>query len=1394
MAHNYRDLPDQMDFSEFNAIRLCVATNEDILSWSYGEVLKPETINYRTQKPEKDGLFDETIFGPVKDINPFDTRFKGARGRNLAVDKKGAIVTKSIVRRERMGHIGLAVPIVHIWFLRVAPSPLSYITGMTVKALEKVIYFAVYLVLEVNEDLKAQLSAELTKIYEEARKVLFEKPLDNEKLEEKLFDYFLKAATKKPSGPPADIWDLLIRCSEEHAKHKDLIAELRKHGLLDFSQMAALDDDLTALEKLFTACPKLRQQSKPYKLYRQFVEFEATKEKAEAPKLEAGLKAEFRKVRKLFETLFSHFKLTVEDFNAVYTNQHQRLVEGLVTHNLITETEYRNLPSAYRKVARVGMGGEAVFEMLRSIDLKELTASIEIEIADSKGQKRAMLLKRLKVLKGMERAGIIIEDFCLRALPVIPPNLRPIIQLSGGRFATSDLNDLYRRVINRNNRLKKLQELKAPEVICRNEKRMLQEAVDALIDNSQQRSARVATTGSQQRKLKSLADILRHKHGRLRQNLLGKRVDYSGRSVIVVGPDLHISECGLPKIIALELFKPFVIGYLLAHDYANNIRLASRLIDSGENVVWDALDQVIQGKLVLLNRAPSLHRLSVQAFKPKLIEGKAIQLHPLVCRGFNADFDGDQMSVHLPLSEMAQAEARELMVPARNLLHPADGSPIINFDQDIVVGLFYLTYFKEPEAEVKRHFASTAEAVFALEQDLIELQTKIGIIFRGEHLTTSLGRVFLNELLPEDLPFQNYALDKDAIKAMMANIHEAYDNDATVEIADALKALAFKYATSSGISVGMADFFGLDGCQQLQEKGVVRTVKINEQYLQGLITDAERYRLTVENWFDVDKAIQALVDEQFPKQKTSFSLIVESKAQGKINIGQIKKIMASLGVVNDTSGRPLELSINSNLYIGLPVLEYFVSARGARKSLIDVALSTADSGHLTRRLVYVSQGVITVDDDPKQVDPGFEVLRSDSEEMGTSLYKRLINRFAAEDIKLDGKVLVPSGELITKEAAQVIEESNLAGIKILSSLSAPNLGGIPTKSYGIDLANGELVAAHHPIGVIAAQSIGEPSTQLKLDSKHGGGQASAAVHAVNTGLNRVEELFEARSPKGQSYLAPFAGRVAVNELNYDFEILVKADEEAVWHLPIDDCEVLVKLDQAVSEGELLAIGANQAALLAPIEGLITALDKNQLTLKPLKPLEARFLISKSQQLLVKNNQKISRGAALNEGSIKLDELLGMRGIVATQRYILTEISKVFAQQGTHISDKHLEVIIRQMFSRLQVVKSGDSRFIDGDIVSKRILIEENENLIAEGRRPAVWRQLALGITKVSILSDSFLVAASFQDTTRILVSSSINGRVDHLHGLIENVILGRKIPVGTGALKNNPVDEDFEDL
>ncbi len=1395
MAYNHRDLPENADFSDFTSVRLSVANREDILSWSHGEVLKPETINYRTQKPEKDGLFCERIFGPVKDINPHDNRFKGIRGRHIAVDKKGAVVTKAIVRRERMGHISLAAPIAHIWFLRVAPSPLSYITGLSIKNLEKVIYFATYLILDVNEDLKTQILVELTKAYQAGCKFLPDKPLETEKLTDSLFKHLLKESQKDIGFPTMNIWDILVKFDENYVANKDSLNDLKKHALLDFNQAGKATEALVGLVKVFGSCEEIKKQTKVAELYRQFVLSEVPDSENQPPELVAGLKPEFRKIKKAFDNLFENLNFKSEAFAEIYNFRKQKLADVLIKHGLITETDYRGLPSYHRKIVKVGMGGEAVYEMLQGIDLQVLIDELKLNIAESKGQKRFLYLKRLKILEGMKQAGITIKDFCLTVMPVIPPNLRPIIQLSGGRFATSDLNDLYRRVINRNNRLKKLQELKAPEVICRNEKRMLQEAVDALIDNSQQRSARVATTGSQQRKLKSLADILKRKQGRLRQNLLGKRVDYSGRSVIVVGPDLNISECGLPKIMALEFFKPFVMGYLINNDYASNVRSAGRLIESGENVVWDALDQVIQGKLVLLNRAPTLHRLSVQAFKPKLIEGKAIQLHPLVCKGFNADFDGDQMAVHLPLSEAAQAEAAELMVPVKNLLHPADGMPILYFDQDIVMGLYYLTYIKDKKAEIKRHFASIEETVFAYDKGLIDLQTPIEIIFRDERRQTTYGRVILNELFPEDFPFQNEAMGKDTIKKVMAAVYEAYDNETTVQIADDLKDLAFKYATQSGFSIGMSDFFDIKGYKELQAEGVEKTIQISQQFKSGLINDRERYRLVVQNCFEVDDKIQKLVDEQFASADTSFSLIVDSKARGTVNLGQIKRMMVAYGVTNDSSGRTIELLIHGNLFHGLPALEYFIAARGGRKGLIDVALSTADSGHLTRRLVYVAQDVITIKDNPEVVDPGFEILRSDALAMGSNLYRRLISRYAAEDIKLDNQVIIKKGELITKVAAEAIEASDLTAVKILSILSAPNLDGIPIKSYGIDLANGELVVPNHPIGVIAAQSIGEPSTQLKLDSKHGAGLAIATQHLVNTGLNRVEELFEARTPKGLSYLTPFAGQVKINELNYDWEVILKAAEGAVLEVDISDCRVVVKLDQVVNEGDLVAVKeADNQAVLAPFNASVETIKGKILRLKPIKVLEARFLIPKQQKLLIEDNQIIDRGMRLNEGSLKLDELLGLKGIVVTQCYILTEISGVFSLQGSHISDKHLEVIVRQMFNRFRVVDAADSRFIDGDIVSKWSLMTENKTLIEAGKQPAIWSQCVLGITKINSTSDSWLVAASFQDTTRILVSSSINGRVDHLKGLIENVILGRKIPVGTGALADNPIDENFKDI
>ena len=1376
MAYNYNDTSDKDGIStDFDSIRLTVASQKDIEDWSHGEVLKPETINYRTQKPERDGLFCERIFGPVKDINPHDARFKGTRQRNLAVDKKGALVMRSIVRRERMGHVTLAAPIVHIWFLRVAPSPLAALTNLSVKTLEKVIYFVSYLILAVDDNRCSKLQDDLNKTYHAWQSVLKDKLMLQKEFKQAIFTRLVNESRGKVNVE-MNIWKLLEQIHADYAKAlKETKAEpwpfagVRKHQLYDNNQFTTLQTALAALRSIFAEAETVLKTTPVIDLCQKFFE------RAE---LDSAFKAEFKKVDKELDTFLSGLTYQSEQLSQLYDVRCRQLI-NLQQYSLLTEFDYRGLPNDYQQIVRVGMGGEAIYEMLQGIELPTLVEQLDQQLADMRGQKRIQALRRLKILKGILQAGIMIEDFCLTVLPVIPPDLRPIVQISGGRFATTDLNDLYRRVINRNNRLRKLQELHAPEVICRNEKRMLQESVDALIDNSQQRTARVATTGSQQRKLKSLADILKRKQGRLRQNLLGKRVDYSGRSVIVVGSNLTIFECGLPKVMALELFKPFVIGHLIQNDYAGNIRSASRLIEADDPVVWDSLEKVIQGKYVLLNRAPSLHRLSIQAFRPKLIEGKAIQLHPLVCKGFNADFDGDTMAVHLPLSEAAQEEAANLLIVAHNLLHPADGTPILYLDQDIIFGLYYLTYLPEPDAPIKHHFESVVEAIYALEAGAIKLQTLIDIVFRNERLQTTLGRILFHEIFPPDFTFRNLTMTRQAIKDTMAIVYDMYDSVTTVQIADDLKNLAFEHATNSGISIGMSDFIDIDGHRPIHQQGTANVIQINQQYKQGLITHQERYRLIIDNWFNVDKQIQSLVDEQFNQQTDStLNLIIDSKARSGVNLGQIKRMMASIGVMNDTSGRALELSVNSNYCDGLPILEYFTAARGARKSLVDVALSTSDSGHLTRRLVYVAQDIVTIADDADQVDTGFAIYRADCDAININFAKRLANRYAASDVKIKQQVVVKQGELITSAVAQQIEDSDIASVAIMSCLSAPNLDGIPVKSYGIDLANGELVIPNNPIGVIAAQSIGEPSTQLKLDSKHGGGLAADAQHTVSTGLNRVEELFEARNPKGIAYLAPFDGTVLIKELNYDNSVFLQADADQPFVIDVKDCQVFVKAKDAITEDGLVAVRADHEAVLTPISGTVQSVKNNQILIKPAKPLEMRWLSSKSQELLVQNGQQIKRGDQINEGSLNLEELLIMKGVTATQRYILNAISAVFLLQGTYIADKHLEVIIRQMFSRLKIVDSGDSDFIAGDIISKQLLFATNQALQTAGKRQAVWQQLVLGITRVSTTSDSFLVAATFQDTTRILVNSSINGRVDPLKGLIENVILGRKIPVG----------------
>lgn len=1251
------------NIADFDAVRLAVASPDDIQDWSYGEVTKPETINYRTQKPERDGLFCERIFGPVKDINPHDAKYKGVRSREAAVDKNGELVTRSIVRRERMGHISLASPVAHIWFLRGTPSAVGLLLGMTVKNLERVAYFASYIVMSVDTEKRDKLLTEKEAEFEAAQAAI-------------------KARYEK----------------------------------------------------------------------------EAEKEDANVKALAEMQTKELEEVQENFE---------------IYKEQ----VESLQKYGLISENDYRALPEELAELIKVGMGGSALKELLDEINLSQLIADLNKEAEEARGQRKKKIMKRLRLLESMERAGIKPSSMCVTVLPVIPPDLRPMVQLTGGRFATSDLNDLYRRVINRNNRLKKLIDLNAPEVIRRNEQRMLQEAVDALIDNNNARSGRAVAATGQRRRLKSLSDMLKGKQGRFRQNLLGKRVDYSGRSVIVAGPELKMYQCGLPKMMALELFKPFVIGKLIQNDFAHNIRSATRMIETNETAVWDALDEVIKNKYVLLNRAPSLHRLSIQAFQPVLIEGKAIQLHPLVCKGFNADFDGDQMAVHLPLSDRAQKEAREIMASNRNLLKPADGSPILHIEQDIVLGCYYLTYERPGNKKEAGEYTDLNEAVMAYEGGELKLQDRIKVSFRGENRESTLGRFLFNEIFPEGFPFQDEATTKKKLSKIMSQVYEKYGQSKSAEIADELKSLGFEFATKSGLSMGMSDFVDIEKLDDILDSAEERATAVSEQYDQGFITEDERYRLTIETWTEADSKVLQALTTQFAGEDTAMSLAVTSGARG--SIVQVKQVVGSVGILSDATGRAMELPIRSNYRDGLNPLEYFVSSRGQRKGLIDTALKTADSGYLTRRLVDVAQDVFTLDEESE--DPGFAMYRSDAAEIGVEYSSRLEGRYTAEDIKGH----VKKGELITREIAEAIQkDEKIDGVKIMSVLSCTSVRGVNRRSYGLDPATGELVAPSTPVGVIAAQSIGEPGTQLTLRTFHSGGVAIA--DDITQGLPRVEELFEVRAPKGRAYLAEIPGKVSIREEEDQYIVQITDDKAKKAELKIGDRTVKVANNTEVAVGDVLADNDGDNPLIAPVAGKVSV-GKRNITVTPAGQSVVDYEIPSFKQLTVKDGDTVVPGQRLTNGSINLHDLMRLQGVEAAQRYIMNEILRIFASQGQNIADKHLEIIVRQMFSRVQIEDAGDSEFVTGDIVSKLAVVEENERLVAAGKKPAVYNQLLLGITKASLSTDSFLSAASFQDTTRVLISAATSGKVDNLFGLKENVILGRLIPVGTG------LEEDEEE-
>ncbi|TSC88787.1 MAG: DNA-directed RNA polymerase subunit beta' [Parcubacteria group bacterium Gr01-1014_3] len=1183
----------------FNAIKLKLASPDDILKWSHGEVTKPETINYRTQRPEKDGLFSERIFGPTKDWECYCGKYRRIRYKGIICDKCGVEVTRAVVRRERMAHIKLAAPVAHIWFFKNVPSKLSVLLDVPMMKLEKVIYYAAYIITSVNED-----------------------------------------GVKK---------------------------------------------SMEALEKEFAVRKKT-----------------ARAEGVKVDELRAGMTAA------------------------------RKELESLEVGHVLTETEFYNLSKRFADIFEAGTGAEAIKKILSEIDLKKLNKQLEKSYQAIKDPlKERNVLRRLKLASSLLNNDINPEWMILDVLPVLPPDLRPMVALDGGRYATSDLNDLYRRVINRNNRLKKLLELKAPEVIVVNEKRMLQESVDALVDNSARFG--VQQLSSQRRPLRSLADMLKGKQGRFRQNLLGKRVDYSARSVIVIGPGLKLNQCGLPKKMALELFKPFVINKIIERGLAYNIRNANRLIDQAPAEIWAILEEVIQNKKVLLNRAPTLHRLGVQAFQPVLTEDLAIRIPPMVCPAFNADFDGDQMAVHLPLSEPAQKEAREIMLSSLNLLKPATGDPVAVPTQDIVLGCYYLTSIDVDGLGKGKVFSSMNEAMMALENGIIAVNAPIRVgSTKAEE--TSLGRLIFNEALPKDFGFVNKVMNKKELSKLTSEIIARYGSESASEHLDAIKLVGFEYATYSGISWGINDLITPPQKGEMIKKAQSAVALVFQQYAEGLLTDSERRARIISIWDKVKSELAKLVPMTLNKNSAVYQ-IIDSGARGSWS--QPVQMAGMKGLVQNPKGETIELPITSSFKEGFGVLEYFISTHGARKGSTDTALKTASAGYLTRRLVDVCQDLVIKENDCRTKE-GTVMNRTDGLEFGSTFASRLFSRTTLEDIKVDGKKVAEAGDTLDKAMSELIDKSKVESVKLRSPITCKTLYGICSKCYGFDLGNNKPIKLGEAVGVVAAQSIGEPGTQLTMRTFHIGGVAGSDI---THGLPRIEEIFEARPPKGR-------------------------------------------------------------ALLAEEDGMIESIeDKGLIRTIMLKTAKGskEYVVPRIVDVLVKVGSDVKRGDQLCEGNLELKELFSLRGAEAVQRYIVHEIQRIYLSEGAAINNKHIEVIVRQMFARVKIKEDNDSDFVVGEVIEKSRFLEVNRALKAAGKTPAKAQQLLMGITKVALSTESFLSAASFQETARVLINAALEGKVDRLRGLKENVIIGRLIPVGEsmslhGASLASEEDSEGQDL
>ncbi len=1497
-----------MEAKDFSALRISLASPEQIRSWSYGEVTKPETINYRRLRPEKDGLFCEAIFGPTKDYQCYCGKYKNVRYRGIICDKCGVEVTRSSVRRERLGHIELAAPVAHVWYTRRVPSYLGILLDVSRRNLDRVLYFAQHVITHVDEEARQKA---LKRIEED---LAHQSEVIRTELEEQ--------EESVRAGREVELTDLQEHLDDVDARFDAEQGTMSEAVMAEAQLLSSLIEqqvgDKLKADLMFESADVLIAKKGEQVQY-ELLELVQEAAKQRLNEIQADVEARRQTERDLLDSEYGERSSEADgEFEGIQTRTEQRLahlhslaaeareeLQSLEVLQFLGEPRYRELKQKYGQVFKASMGAEAFLEILKHMDLERLANELWHEVRTTRSkQRRKKATKRLRVVESLLKSNNRPEWMILSVLPVIPPDLRPMVQLDGGRFATSDLNDLYRRVINRNNRLKRLLELGAPDVIVRNEKRMLQEAVDSLIDNSQRGKA-LSRRG--RRELKSLSDMLKGKKGRFRRNLLGKRVDYSGRSVIVIGPKLKLHQCGLPKIMALELYRPFVISRLVQYNYASNVKGAKRIIERERPEVWEVLEEVIQERPVLLNRAPTLHRLGIQAFEPLLVEGKAIQIHPLVCAAFNADFDGDQMAVHVPLSEKAVREARELMLSTKNLLKPADGSPVVAPSKDMVLGNYYLTM--DPTAEIVTHvdraedfrrwavlqeggyrlgvvvntagmrqverreldrvnevfvykdqrledgrlykafdqlvdgllageidvavynghdmhtylrknpdvpltLSNLGERRLVVDMDEVEYLYGLGIVDlhtpillgnyyddptrppQPEPEITTVGRALFNRLLPDDMRFVQETLSKKSLQKLVARIYQRFGPDETTDVVDAIKNMGFHYATVSGTTIAVSDLTVPVERDQILNDASDDVDDAQRDFRRGLLTEDERYQRTIESWNNAKMNLQEVIGNALDPFGPIAVMALSGATKG--GFGPITQLAGMRGLMADPSGRIIDLPIKSNFRMGLTALEYFISTHGARKGLADTALRTADAGYMTRRLVDVAQDMI-INRHDCGTKAGIKILNPahpsnqdargiplpEADVAGQSLSERVIGRVASRDVydPQTGEVIVRRNEMIDEDVADMLEDAVVELVYVRSPMTCSLIHGVCALCYGRDLGRGELVSIGSAVGIVAAQSIGEPGTQLTLRTFHTGGVALGGGD-ITSGLPRVEELFEARKkPKGEAVVVDISGTLhLLRKEGVRIARVIQSEVRGEHHDIPAGWELMVEDGDTVREGAVLAVEPEgEGELVAGLGGEIF-LEDGMLHIRDEVEDVRDYEIPQNARLFedVYDGMQVAAGQQLTEGSKNPHRILRILGQDAAQHYLLNEVQKVYRNQGVNIADKHFEVVIRKMMSKVQITRSGDSELLPGELIDKLVLLEMNERLIAEGREPAAAIPVLLGVTKAALATDSFLSAASFQHTIKVLAGAAIEGKVDKLYGLKENVIIGKLIPSGTG--------------